>query len=380
MAKRVVAAMSGGVDSSVAAYRLAEAGFEVIGVFMRTGIFAQDKETGVKRCCSANDARDARSVAQSLKIRFFVQNFQREFKELIDYFCREYSSGRTPNPCIICNQRLKFGRLLHFARSLKAEYVATGHYARIEKSNGRFLLKRGLDPAKDQAYVLFSLSQEQLSRAIFPLGEMKKSEVRKIARKLGLKTKDKPESQEICFVPGNNYHLLLRERLANGIRPGKIVDLSGCILGEHPGIEFFTIGQRHGLGIAAAGPLYVVGIDREKDLVIVGGECDLYRTTFLVSEVNWIAFDEPPDKLVAQVKIRYAHKAAPAVITPRPSEAGSGPTARVVFDRPQRAITPGQAAIFYSGDLVLGGGWINTVQDSCLDGQGLEAKVASAIT
>ena len=370
MAKKVVVAMSGGVDSSVAAYRLAEAGFEVIGVFMRTGIFARDKETGVKRCCSANDARDARSVAEALKIRFFVQNFERDFDTLIDYFCREYSSGRTPNPCIICNQRLKFGRLLHFARSLKAEYVATGHYARVEKNNGRFLLKRGSDPDKDQAYVLFSLSQEQLSRAIFPVGQMRKSEVRQIAQKLGLKTKDKPESQEICFVPEDDYRTLLKERRGSRIRPGKIVDLSGRILGEHPGIEFFTTGQRHGLGIAEGQPLYVVAIDKEKDLVIVGGESDLYQTTCSVSDVNWVAFSEPPARFEAQVKIRYAHKAAPAVVTPLAGQAETGGAARVEFARPQRAITPGQAAVFYSGEVVLGGGWIEKVFDNKGDSSG----------
>ena len=359
MAKRAVVAMSGGVDSSVAAYRLSEAGFEVIGIFMRSGIFAEDKETGEKRCCSANDARDARSVARALKIRFYVLNCERDFEGLIDYFCRQYSSGRTPNPCIICNQRLKFGRLLNFARSLKAEYVATGHYARIEKSNGRFLLARGLDPRKDQAYVLFSLSQEQLSRAIFPVGELKKRQVREIARKLGLKTKDKPESQEICFVPEDDYRILLRGRLADRIRPGKIVDMLGRVLGEHKGIEFFTIGQRRGLGIAAGEPLYVVAIDREKDLVVVGREEDLYKTKFRVSSINWIALPQPPPKLEAQVKIRYAHKAAPAIISPMKDG-----TAAIEFARPQRAITPGQAAVFYQGPLVLGGGWIERVSQT----------------
>jgi len=243
------------------------------------------------------------------------------------------------------------------AKELGAEYVATGHYARIEKNNGRFLLLRGLDTEKDQAYVLFSLSQEQLSRAIFPVGGLKKAEVRRIARKLGLKTMDKPESQEICFVPEDDYHIFLRERLITRIRPGKIVDLSGRILGEHPGIEFFTIGQRRGLGIAGSETaLYVVGIDKEKDLVVVGREEDLYQTKFLVSNINWIATAEPPAKVEAQVKIRYAHEAAPAVI----SLIGDG-KARVEFSQPQRAITPGQAAVFYRGDLVLGGGWIERV-------------------
>ena len=357
MAKRVVVAMSGGVDSSVAAYRLCEAGFEVIGIFMRSGIVAEDKKTGLRRCCSVDDARDARSVAQALKIRFYVLNCERDFEGLIDYFCQQYSSGRTPNPCIICNQRLKFGRLLNFAQSLKAECVATGHYARIEKSNGRLLLKRGLDPNKDQAYVLFSLSQEQLSRAIFPVGELKKTEVRRIARKLGLKTFAKPESQEICFVPEADYRILIKKRQGDRIRSGKIIDLSGRVLGEHPGIEFFTTGQRRGLGIAGSETaLYVVGIDREKDLVVVGREEDLYKALFCVSGVNWIATDRPPPKLEAQVKIRYAHKAAPAVILSKDDD-----TATVEFARPQRAITPGQAAVFYSRDLVLGGGWIERV-------------------
>ena len=262
--------MSGGVDSSVAAHLLVEQGYEVIGLFMRLGIDKLDAITRTKVCCSLEDANDARSVADQLEIQFHVLNFKEAFDRIIDAFCTEYLNGRTPNPCIVCNQELKFGKLLDFARMLNADFIATGHYARVEKSQNRYLLKKGVDARKDQSYVLFSLNQDQLSRTLFPLGTVTKESVRQIAKDLNLKTKDKPESQDICFVLDNNYHSLLYERFGDRIAPGTLKDTHGNILGHHPGAPFFTIGQRKGLGIALGTPRYVVDINPQENTVVIG--------------------------------------------------------------------------------------------------------------
>ncbi len=355
MKKRVVIAMSGGVDSSVAAHFLIEQGYDVIGLFMRLGNTtttpSPDRKTAT--CCSAEDAGDARNVASFLGIPFYVLNFEEEFNGIIEYFCDEYMKGRTPNPCIICNQELKFGKLLRFADYLKADYVATGHFARIERSNGRYLLKKGIDDKKDQSYVLFSLNQDQLSRALFPLGNMTKEEVRKEASKVNLKTKDKPESQDICFVTGKSYSDLIIEKVGSEIGTGELKDTNDNTLGTHDGIHNFTIGQRKGLGMAFGGPRYVVDIDPIKNTVTIGVAEKLLKDTFTVDQVNWIAIEKPENELSASVKIRYKHDEAPAAIYPLEHN-----RVRVEFEQPERAITPGQAAVFYDGDIVIGGGWI----------------------
>ncbi len=355
MTKRVVIAMSGGVDSSVAAHFLIEQGYDVIGLFMRLGNTeaTSPPERKTQTCCSAEDARDARNVAASLDIPFYVINFEEEFNGIIEYFCDEYLKGRTPNPCIICNQELKFGKLLRFADYLKADYVATGHFARIDRLNNRYVLKKGIDDKKDQSYVLFSLNQRQLSRALFPLGNMTKEEVRKEAAKLNLKTKDKPESQEICFVTGKSYSDLIAEKVGVEIGAGLLKDTNNNTLGSHDGIHNFTIGQRKGLGMAFGEPRYVVDIDPTQNTVTVGVADKLLRNTFTVDKVNWIAIEKLEKEMSSSVKIRYKHDGSPAIIYPLEHN-----RVRVEFSQPQRAITPGQAAVFYDGDIVVGGGWI----------------------
>ncbi|MBL9128990.1 MAG: tRNA 2-thiouridine(34) synthase MnmA, partial [Verrucomicrobiales bacterium] len=277
-------------------------------------------------------------------------------REVIRYFADEYRAGRTPNPCVMCNEKLKFGTLIRRARQLGAEYVATGHYARVEKdeASGRFLLKRGRDLRKDQSYFLFSLRQDQLARTRFPLGDLTKADTREIARDSALKTADKEESMEICFVPDNDYGRFLEQSKLVSRHRGEIVDRHGKVLGHHDGIEFFTIGQRRGLGIAAPHPLYVLDLDAANNRVIVGGEADLERDALVVERCNWIYTEVPPASLEALVKIRYNHPGTRATVRP-----ASDGTAEVRFHEPQRAITPGQACVFYDGDLVLGGGWIS---------------------
>jgi tRNA-specific 2-thiouridylase len=355
MTKKVVIAMSGGVDSSVAAHFLIEQGYDVIGLFMRLGsdISPPASDVKVATCCSAEDARDAANVASSLDIPFYVINFKEEFDSIIEYFCTEYLQGKTPNPCIICNQKLKFGKLLRFADYLGADYVATGHYARVEKLNDRYILRKGLDTNKDQSYVLFPLDQNQLSRALFPLGDMTKGKVRNKATELNMKTMDKPESQDICFVTGNNYTDLITERVGSQIGTGSLKDTSGKILGTHDGIHNFTIGQRKGLHVALGKPRYVVDIDPGQNTVTIGTVDELLKDTFTVNDVNWITIERLESELHASVKIRYKNDETPAIIYPLENN-----RVRVKFEQPQRAIAPGQAAVFYDGDIVVGGGWI----------------------
>jgi tRNA-specific 2-thiouridylase len=345
--------MSGGVDSSAAAALLLERGYDVIGITLK--LWPQDCISRAEdKCCGPQAVMDARSVSHKLGIPYYLVDEAEDFqKQVINYFAEEYKAGRTPNPCVMCNEKLKFGTLISRARQLGAEYVATGHFARVEKDNGRCLLKRGRDPRKDQSYFLFSLKQEQLARTIFPLGELTKSDTRDIARESHLKTAEKEESMEICFVPDKNYGKFLQQANLVQKHRGEIVDLHGQVLGHHDGIEFYTIGQRKGLGISAAKPLYVVDLSPATNRVVVGDESALARDQFRVERCNWIPFDTAPNALEVSAKIRYNHPGTAATVTPAADGA-----AQVKLHTPQRAITPGQACVFYDGDLVVGGGWI----------------------
>lgn len=354
---RVVVGMSGGVDSSVAAALLLEQGYEVVGITLR--LWPQEcVSSAQEQSCESQAVMDARAVCQELGIAYYLVDEAAELgAKVIEYFAREYRAGRTPNPCVVCNRTAKFGRLIQRADQLGARYIATGHYARLETrlsgSGARTLLRRGLDPRKDQSYFLFSLRQDQLARTLFPLGQRTKTDTRAEARARNLKTADKQESMEICFVPDDDYGRFLEQAKLAQKHRGDIVDLDGRVLGQHQGIEFYTVGQRKGLGLSSPKPLYVVELDAARNRVVVGDESVLARSEFEVERCNWIAFDSPPAPLEATVQIRYRHAGAPATVTPL-----EGGGARVQFHRPQRAITPGQAAVFYQDDLVLGGGWI----------------------
>jgi tRNA-uridine 2-sulfurtransferase len=354
---RVVVGMSGGVDSSATAALLLEQGYDVVGITLK--LWPQDCVSRAEdKCCGPQAVMDARAVCHKLDIPYYLIDEAEEFQtRVIKYFADEYKAGRTPNPCVMCNQNLKFGRLIERADQLGAQFIATGHFARLEKSPaGRTLLKQGRDARKDQSYFLFSLRQDQLLRAMFPLGEKTKADTREVARHCQLKTADKEESMEICFVPDNDYGKFLEQANLATKHRGEIVDLTGRVLGHHEGIEFYTIGQRKGLGISAPKPLYVLELDPAANRVVVGDESALERDEFVVDRCNWIAFENPPESLEATVKIRYHHPGARATVTPLP-----GGRAKVKLYSPQRAITPGQAAVFYDEDLVLGGGWISRV-------------------
>ena len=349
--------MSGGVDSSIAACLLVKHGFEVIGVSLKLFALEDEEFAGYSPgCCGIQGIKDARAICQKLGIPFYALNYEDEFeKKVIQYFCQEYENGRTPNPCIMCNERIKFGSLHEKAKGLGAEYVATGHYAKIEYSNatGRYLLKKGEDKEKDQSYFLFSLSQEQLKHSLFPLGNYTKDEVRRLAKKSGLKVHDKPASQEVCFIPDSNYSTFLRIRTGDGrYKSGPIVNKKGKIIGEHKGILHYTIGQRKGLG-AHRKPLYVIAIDREKNRIMVGDEKDLYRDVLVAEDLNWIDRDKLTEPAKVKARIRYRQRESNAIVLPL----GNG-KAEVRFNEQQKAITPGQAVVFYDGDVVIGGGWI----------------------
>ncbi len=352
---RVVVGMSGGVDSSAAAALLVEQGYEVVGITLK--LWPQDCVNRAEdKCCGPQAVMDARAVSHKLDIPYYLVDESAEFhRQVISYFAEEYKAGRTPNPCVMCNEKLKFGTLISRARKLGAEKVATGHFARTEPcpDSGRTLLKRGKDARKDQSYFLFSLRQDQLAQTLFPLGELTKSDTREIARGCELKTADKEESMEICFVPDRDYGKFLRDAKLVEKHAGDIVDVHGRVLGKHEGIEFYTIGQRKGLGLSTPKPLYVVELDAARNRVVVGDETQLDRAEFLVERCNWIPFETPPESLRALIKIRYNHPGAEGVILP---QADGG--ARIRLDVPQRAITPGQACVFYQDDVVLGGGWI----------------------
>ena len=367
--RKVLVGMSGGVDSSVAAYLLKAQGFEVIGVTMK--VWPQDCISRAEdKCCGPQAVADARGVAHALGIPHYVVDEADAFeKTVIDYFASEYRLGRTPNPCVMCNEKLKFGNLLEKATRLGADYIATGHYAQIVQEKERFLLKKGVDERKDQSYFLFSLNQEQLSRSLMPLGDKTKTEIRVIAQKLGLKVYDKEDSQEICFVPGNDYTAFLKSHLGKeSFQKGGIYDLEGNYLGEHEGIEFFTVGQRKGLGGGNKGPRYVVDIDAKQQRVIVGSAEDLLKESFMIDRCSWNFSGEIPLSFEVKIKVRHQNTSFAATIFPQ-----SNGRALVRLHEAQRAITPGQAAVCYSEERVIGGGWIER------DAAAIESKILTTV-
>ena len=352
---RIVVAMSGGVDSSVAAALLAEEGHDVVGLSMQL-YDQQEGQASFGSCCSLDDLHDARRVAAAIGIPHYVVNFERQFQEhVIGNFVREYAAGRTPLPCARCNSDLKFATLVERAHGLDAPVVATGHYAQVDRdpASRRWRLRRGADAARDQSYFLFSLTQEQLAAAAFPVGALDKPAVRQYARERHLPVADKPDSQEICFVPDHDYASFVAKREPAVRRPGTIVNQEGVVIGLHEGVHRYTVGQRKGLGLSSPAPLYVLELRAGDAAVVVGPRDALQRTTLTASEVNWIA-EEPAGARRVQAQIRHRHPAAPAAV-----EALEPGRARVTFDEPQTAITPGQAVVFYDGDRVVGGGWID---------------------
>lgn len=352
--EKILIAMSGGVDSSVAALLLSEAGCECVGATMR---LFHNEDAGVSReksCCSLEDVEDARSVAYQLGMPFYVFNFTDGFGEqVMDRFVDAYERGATPNPCIDCNRYMKFAKLVERAELLGCDAVATGHYARIEQENGRWLLKKAVDDSKDQSYVLYFLNQHQLAHLCFPLGALHKTEAREIAEKHGLVNARKRDSQDICFVPDGDYARVIELRTGQKAKPGPFVDREGHVLGEHAGIIHYTIGQRKGLGLGIEHPYYVCEKRPEDNTVVLGPNEALFTTELDAGDFNWIAYDTPPAELHVKAKIRYRQQEQPATVTQNPDG-----TVHVSFDEPQRAIARGQAVVLYDGDTVVGGGTI----------------------
>lgn len=352
--KRVAVALSGGVDSAVACALLVQQGYEAVGLMMRLWAESGADRSPLNRCCSLEAIDDARAVCRHLGIPFYAINYELPFVDkVVAPFVVDYSRGLTPNPCLACNRQLKFGLLLQRALALDAHYLATGHYARVVRADGRFELRRGRDRDKDQSYALYMLGQDELAHVLLPVGDMLKEEVRGVAQDLALPVADKPESQEICFIADDDYRRFLQSRIPEAFRPGPIVDRAGRLLGQHQGLPCYTIGQRRGLGIAAAEPLYVLEIDVTRNTLVVGSERELGRRTLVAEEVSWVAGAAPAGPAQATVKIRLHGKESPATVTPLPQG-----RAKVAFAQPQRDITPGQAAVFYDGETVLGGGRI----------------------
>lgn len=345
--------MSGGVDSSLAALLMKEKGYECIGCTMK---LYENEDAGIektKTCCSLDDVEDARNVACLLDMPFYVFNFTERFRtQVIDRFVQSYEEGRTPNPCIDCNRYMKFDKLYERAKLMGCEYIVTGHYARIEKEDGKFFLKKALDETKDQTYVLYTLTQDQLAHTMFPLGDLTKRTVRNIAEKNGFINANKPDSQDICFVPDGDYASVIEKYTGRICMPGNFVDTEGNIMGRHKGIIHYTLGQRKGLGIAAGKPVYVCEIRPQTREVVLGNPEDLMSRDVYVSDFNWISGNAPGGMIRCTVKVRYRQSEQPAVLSVE------GDIVHIVFDQPQRAITPGQAAVVYDGDVVLGGGTI----------------------
>jgi tRNA-specific 2-thiouridylase len=357
--RKIIAAMSGGVDSSVMAAALVEEGYEVVGVTLN--VEPRSLEPGeverVDTCCSLSAVEDARRVADRIGIPHYTLNFKDIFRErVINDFVAEYRRGRTPNPCVRCNEYIKFEAVLHRLHALDADAVATGHFVRRDRDpeTGRYRLRRGVDGRKDQSYVLYPLRQDLLARSLFPLGDLTKEQVRERARSLGLITAEKPESQEICFVADNNYGAFIARQAPGAARPGPIVDLAGQRVGEHRGIIYYTIGQRRGLFLSTPEPRYVVDIDAERNSIVVGSEADLLRVGLEAEKINWVSIAPPRAPMRATVRIRYRATEVAATLIP-----ASDDQVQVLFDEPQRSVTPGQAAVFYDGDVLLGGGTIH---------------------
>ena len=352
---KALIAMSGGVDSSVAAYMMKQQDFTCIGCTMK--LFDAQKERSEKSCCSLDDTEDARSVAMSLGIPYYVFNYKDEFRaQVMDRFAQSYICGKTPNPCIDCNRYLKFGALMQRAEELGCDFIVTGHYARIDQKDGNYRLLRAKDDTKDQSYVLWNLTQQQLAHVRFPLGELTKDEVRAVADSLGFVNSKKPDSQDICFVPDGNYAGFIEEYTGNAAQPGDFTDSSGNVLGQHKGIIHYTVGQRKGLGIAFGEPRYVLATDPRTRRVVLGTNEELFKTTVYATDVNWISGRIPSGPVSCSAKLRYRQQPAEAVAYPENID--ESPAVRLEFKEPQRAVTPGQSAVFYLGDEVLGGGII----------------------
>ena len=352
MSKALIA-MSGGVDSSVAAYLMQQQGFECIGCTMK---LYQNEDAGISKshtCCSLDDVEDARAVAYKLGMQYYVFNFSDKFKEtVIDKFVACYTNGLTPNPCIDCNHYMKFDKLFERSRLLNCDYIVTGHYARIEKQGETFVLKKAIDGTKDQSYVLYMMNQYQLSRILFPLGEMKKSEIRKIAGENGFVNADKPDSQDICFVPDGNYSGVVELHSARPVSPGDFIDKTGRLLGRHRGIIHYTIGQRKGIG-AYGRPMFVMKIDAENNTITLGEKGMEFSNELTAYDVNFVSGEFPKENMLITAKVRYQAPPAAAMLCPQKDG-----TVKLMFPEPQRAVTPGQAVVFYDGDIVLGGGTV----------------------
>lgn len=356
MGKKVVVGMSGGVDSSVAAYLLKQQGYDVVGVTMQIWQDESHEEIENKGgCCGLSAVDDARRVAAMLDIPYYVMNFKSEFKrDVIDYFVREYLAGRTPNPCIACNRYVKWESLLTRSIQIGADYIATGHYARIcELPNGRYAIRNSVTAKKDQTYALYNLTQEQLKRTLMPIGDYTKEEVRKIAEDIGLMVARKPDSMEICFVPDNDYASFIEKETGVTSVPGDFVDVDGNVIGKHRGVIHYTVGQRKGLGIALGKPAFVVAIRPEQNQVVIGEDRDVYTERLYAKNLNFMAVDDIPEPVHVKAKIRYSHEGAYCTVRKIDSD-----TIECIFDQPVRAVTPGQAVVLYDGEYVLGGGTI----------------------